>query len=99
MAKALNGRANCILEVCCPPGSAQQRAALAAEILDARILETEEERAAEPSIGRSRTDRALCAEQVAAWIAETFDLAPKGSLVAFKAEIARYAREPRTTKP
>lgn len=88
--KGLNGRANCILEVCCLAGSAEQRAALAAELLECGALET----GAEPSeSNRAKVDRERIAENVAAWIAETFDLAPKGSLVAFKAEIARLARE------
>lgn len=88
----MNGRANCILEVCCGPNSEKQRAALAAEILEAGCLET----GAEPSpANRAKVDRERLAENVAAWIQETFDLAPKGSLVAFKSEIARLAREPR----
>lgn len=88
----MNGRANCILEVCCAPNSERQREALAAELLESGVLET----GAEPApASRAKVDRERIAEHVATWIAETFDLAPKGSLVAFKAEIARLAREPR----
>lgn len=86
----MNGRANCILEICCAPGSTAQRAALTEEILAAGVLEAapSEARAANP-------DRARDAAALAAWICRTFDLAPKGSLVAFKQEVARLAREPR----
>ena len=88
----MNGRANCILEICCEPGSAQQRAALTDEILHSKCLDL-----ANGAGGlASKLDRDVVAESVATWIAETFDLAPKGSLVQFKQTIARLAREPRT---
>lgn len=90
----MNGRANCILEICCAPGSAEQRAALTDEILASKCLDL--------SNGggglSSRLDKDVVAESVALWISETFDLAPKGSLVAFKKEVARLAREPRGHK-
>ena len=77
-----DGRANCILEICCAPGSANQRAALAIEIENAGLVHADRELVPNDQ-----------AHAIAAWIADTFDLAPKGSLVAFKREIARLARQ------
>lgn len=74
----MNGHANCIYEVCCPPKSAQQKQALAEEMTKA--------------LGGTAEDHLLAA----AWVVENFDLAPAGSLRAFKTAIARLAREPRT---
>jgi hypothetical protein len=95
----MNGRANCILAVCCEQGSAQQRAALVDEILEA--LEADQEaalstggatnRAARRRLAREELD--LLADAMATWILGNFDLAPKGSLDAFKREIARLARQ------
>ncbi len=90
MAKKLNGRANCILEVCCAPNSAKQRAALRDELMDAGVMHR-----TDAIRNLSADDHKLIAGAFADWLADTFDLAPKGSLVAFKAEIARLAREPR----
>jgi len=71
----MNGHANCIYEICCPPKSAQQKRALAEEMAKA--------------LGGTAEDH----YNAAAWVVENFDLAPPGSLRAFKAEIARLARE------
>jgi hypothetical protein len=72
----MNGHANCILAVCCPPDSDGQRKALA------------EEMASSLSTASGETY-----EDIARWILDNFDLAPKGSLQTFKDEIARLARE------
>lgn len=69
----MNGEANCILQVCCPPEAAT--AALAREMVKDGVCEKE------------------YAPKIAAWINQHFDLAPAGSLTAFKAEIKRLARE------
>ena len=73
----MNGEVNCILAVCCPPGSSAQRAALGREIKKAHGCSEEE------------------SMKHAGWILANFDLAPHGSLTAFKAAIAALAREPR----
>lgn len=70
-----DGNANCILAVCCPPGSPGQRQTLALEV--------------EQGVYGIGKPQALA---VADWILETFDLAPHGSLTAFKSEVARLAR-------
>lgn len=70
----MNGHANCILAVCCPPRSPQQKIALYEDMSKA-LGET-------PSL-----------KEVCHWVSENLDLAPAGSLEAFKAEIARLARE------
>lgn len=77
----MNGHANCIYEICCPPKGEQQVRALAEEMMKA-----------------FGWDDAMTAYQVnpltlASWVVKTFDLAPAGSLLAFKTEIARLARE------
>jgi len=76
-------RANCILEICCAPGSIEQKKALADELLEAGALELEA-----GALPRER------ASNLAVWILERYDLAPKGSLSAFKKAIARHARTP-----
>lgn len=73
----MNGRANCVLAVCCPPGSARQRAALADEMI--------------AGTGCDKAEAARMAE----WVIGTFDLAPAGTLQAFKDSVAKLAREPR----
>ena len=73
---AMNGRLNCILEICCPAPAAEK--ALAAQMVDDLGCEPDE------------------AAKYAAWIREHFDLAPKGSLGVFKAEVTRLARQPQT---
>jgi len=51
---------------------------------------------AESRLAQSMIEAGVCdkkhAKHCAAWVREYFDLAPKGSLVGFKAEIARLAR-------
>ena len=75
----MNGHVNCILAVCCPPDSDGQRRALAEEI-----------EAAFPAQLGGSGEFPL---ELASWVLKNFDLAPKGSLQAFKDEIARLARE------
>lgn len=82
----MNGLANCLYAICCPPDSPEQLKALATEI------------ASNVELGGGGTYKgALMSPHtaVAAYILDTFDLAPKGSLQPFKDEIARLAREPR----
>ncbi len=71
----MNGGANCVLEICCPPGSQAARDTFAKE--------------AAKSTG---VDAEYCAK-FAAFVYDNYDLAPKGSLGVFKAEVARLARE------
>ena len=71
----MNGEANCILEICCPPGSQNSRQAFAREAAHATGIDVE-----------------YC-EKFAAYVFNSYDLAPKGSLGVFKAEVARLARE------
>lgn len=73
MARGGNGRANCILQVCCRSGEAKQ--AMADQMVE--------------DLGCDRKE----ADEMAGWIDDNFDLAPKGSLTEFKNEIARLARE------
>jgi hypothetical protein len=73
----MNGRANCLLGVCCRARSAGQKAALAEQMVEDLGCDPKE------------------AKKYAAWIANTFDLAPSGSLEAFKSEVAKLARENR----
>jgi len=51
---------------------------------------------AEEGLAKAMVDADVCdrehAKKCAAWIHEYFDLAPKGSLVQLKADIARLAR-------
>lgn len=69
---------NCLLAICCPPRSQKQKTALAQEMC--RRLKWPDAKYAE-------------ALSIADWIAETFDLAPLGTLVELKAVIAKLARE------
>ncbi len=54
---------------------------------------------AEVALAKAMVDAEVCdkehALKCAAWVYEYFDLAPAGSLKAFKAEIVRLARQPR----
>lgn len=79
-----NGHANCIYAVCCPPKSTAQAEALAEEIAKAVKLGGGAEYKGEVFAP---------AYAVACWILDTYDLAPQGSLQAFKDEVARLARE------
>lgn len=81
----MNGHANCILAVCCPPGSDNQRAALAEEMAIALSNPPSSESAV--IISREKWDR------IAGWVLKNFDLAPAGSLQPFKDAIAKLARE------
>lgn len=72
----MNGHANCVLSVCCPPRSPQQKMALYEEMMNGC-----------PGADGDTVKR------LASWVAETFDLAPAGTLVEFKAIVARLARE------
>ncbi len=53
----------------------------------------------EVALAKAMVDAEVCdtahALKCAAWIYEYFDLAPKDSLKAFKAEVTRLARQPR----
>ncbi len=71
----MNGGANCVLEICCPPGSQASRETFAKEAAHATGVDAE-----------------YCAK-FAAFVFDNYDLAPKGSLGVFKAEVARLARE------
>jgi hypothetical protein len=72
----MNGRLNCLLEICCSAGSEEALNALTDQVIE--------------DVGLDRGD----ALKVAQWIKLNFDLAPKGSLGVFKAEVARLARQP-----
>lgn len=56
---------------------------------------------AEVTLAKAMVKAGVCeeqhAKQCAEWLYEYFDFAPKGSLKAFKAEIARLARQPTAT--
>lgn len=78
----MNGQANCILGVCCPPGSETQAKALAAEMEAGGMMQALPEE-----------QRRVGLLSVARWVLKNFDLAPPGSLQAFKDEVARLARE------
>lgn len=69
----MNGHANCIYEICCPPRSQGAQKALAEEM-------------AKGSGGERYED-------IACWVLENFDLAPKGSLQPLKDAVRDYARE------
>lgn len=72
---------NCLYEVCCEPEPAASVASPAARASLAAALMTD-------GVCSDRGE----ADAVAAWVYKHFDLAPRGSLRAFKAEIARVAR-------
>lgn len=71
----VNGEANCILAVCCPPESPRRTELLAAEMTKYASLDKHD------------------AQRCAAWLLKAYDLAPPGSLQAFKDTIAMLARE------
>jgi len=73
-----NGHANCIFAVCCPPESEGQIQALAEEIASAVKLGGGAEHAG---------------KMFAQFVLANYDLAPKGSLQAFKDSIRDLARE------
>jgi hypothetical protein len=79
-----NGQRNCILWICCPPGSEESAKALAKEI------------AAEVRLGGGAEYKGEVFAPpyaVARFILDNFDLAPKGSLQPLKDAIRDYARE------
>lgn len=76
------GQRNCILGICCPPGSEQSVKALAEEIEKVFGWPSHKDEKSEGN-----------AHAVAAWVLENFDLAPKGSLQAFKDAVRDHARE------
>lgn len=79
-----NGHGNCIFGVCCPPESESQVEALAGEI----------DAATGGALSKGKDeDSEGWAWGIARWILKTYDLAPKGSLQAFKDSIRDYARE------
>lgn len=80
----MNGHVNCILGVCCPPGSEAQAQALADEMEADGMMQALPE-------GERKTG----VLSIAKWVLKNFDLAPHGSLQPFKDEIARLARENR----
>jgi hypothetical protein len=83
----MNGHANCIYAICCPPRSPQQKEALAIQMEKAL------------SFGSSSAiERRKISGAVAEWILENFDLAPVGALQPFKDAIARLARENPTSQ-
>lgn len=76
----MNGEANCILEVCCPPdetGAATQNArdALATHMMHDCALSTYD------------------AQKVADYIFKHFDLAERGTLRALKASVVRVSKQ------
>ena len=73
----MNGNVCCLLGVCCPAGSDEQRTTLA-EALFAEV-------------GCSERDARL----VASWVLSHFDLAPAGSLAAYRDAIVKMAIAPR----
>lgn len=77
----MNGHVNCILAVCCPPDSDGQREALAEEIK--KYFGWDD----------SMTAYQVSPDVIAGFVLENFDLAPKGSLQAFKDAIRDLARE------
>jgi hypothetical protein len=73
-----NGHRNCALNICCEPRSPQHKAAVASELM----------------VGLGWKDAQYeVAVEVADWLCEEYDLAPAGSLVQLKAEVAKLARE------
>lgn len=79
-----NGQRNCILWICCPPGSDESVKALAEEMAGELSL---------PCSGPLASAKGESYEDIARWVLENFDLAPKGSLQAFKDAIRDHARE------
>lgn len=80
----MNGNANCLLEVCCPPNFAALEAVNgAATASDHAVAAMASELRAH--CGLSPDD----AHAVAQWIYTHFDLAERGTLQAFKASIVR----------
>jgi len=78
----MNGIGNCLYSICCPPNSEAQIAALAKEI------------EAGTGLGANvTTETRGWAHVVAEFIVKNCDLAPKGSLQAFKDAVRDYARE------
>lgn len=73
----MNGKACCILGVCCPPGSEEQVKALASALAD----------------GLDWKPGGPASIEVATWILTHFDLAPAGTLQSFKNIIAEMARK------
>lgn len=78
----MNGHANCILAVCCPPGSDGQIQALADEMGASGMFQSMPEE-----------QRRVALRSVAAWVLKNYDLAPPGSLQAFKESVRDLARE------
>lgn len=72
----MNGHANCILAVCCPPESEARVKALAEEMAGA--------------LSKPAGDTY---EDIARWMLDNFDLAPKGTLQPLKDAVRDYARE------
>lgn len=77
----LDGQRNCILAICCPPGSEGQRRALTEEIMEAFGWDD------------AMTAYATTPHTIADWILTHFDLAPAGSLQALKDAVRDHARE------
>jgi hypothetical protein len=69
---------NCLLGICCPPGSPEAKAALATEIVTGLELDKPSEEVA---------------EEIARWLLDNYDLAPHGSLRQLFADVAAFARE------
>lgn len=76
----MNGTVCCILGVCCPSQSDEQRVALAHEI--------ESDLGCTPEEARKHAD----------WIIDNFDLAPAGTLTAYRDAIAALARAKKEPK-
>lgn len=72
-----DGQVCCILAVCCPPGGAKQREALAAALESAPL--DAPGGIGERTIARTHAD----------YLIDNFDLAPKGSLELLKSALAR----------
>lgn len=82
----MNGLGNCIYEICCPPRSEGAVKALADEMSERLGWNKNQP-------GHRDKDTDDLALSVATWVLDNFDLAPKGSLQAFKDAVRDYARE------
>lgn len=73
--KMPNGHVCCILGVCCPARSDEQRKALSEEMVN--------------DLGCNQNE----ARKFADWVIDNFDLAPVGSLDAYRDAIVKFAKK------
>lgn len=86
----MNGEANCILEICCPPSGVSADASVDPQAASANAVGALAKHLAQ--------DLALDADMataVSGWIYKHFDLAERGTLQAFKASVVRIYNTPR----